>query len=85
MNAEVQPGRLDDTISFELDGQSVTALAGESLWDVARRQGTRRGFRICAMPISRDTRPMATAAPAWSRSRANGYSPHPASVLPGRA
>ena len=41
MNAEVQPGRLDDTISFELDGQSVTALAGESLWDVARRQGTR--------------------------------------------
>jgi len=27
-------------LAFELDGQSVTALAGESIWDVARRMGT---------------------------------------------
>ncbi len=31
---------MTDRIAFELDGKAVTAEAGETLWDVARRQGT---------------------------------------------
>lgn len=31
---------MNDRISFELDGKTVTAEAGQSIWDVAKREGT---------------------------------------------
>ncbi|MEO1470937.1 MAG: 2Fe-2S iron-sulfur cluster-binding protein, partial [Pseudomonadota bacterium] len=30
-----------ETIAFTLDGREVEALPGETLWDVAKREGTR--------------------------------------------
>ena len=32
---------MSNTITFTLDGQSVTAATGETIWEVALRQGTR--------------------------------------------
>ena len=34
------PGAIPGTIPFTLDGRAVTARPGESIWDVARREGT---------------------------------------------
>ena len=63
---------------LHLDGREVEAAPGESLWDVARREGTEIPH-LCHRP-SPATAPMAIAAPAWSRSRASGCSPPPASA-----
>ena len=31
---------MSDTVTFTLDGQQVTAKVDESLWEIAKRQGT---------------------------------------------
>jgi hypothetical protein len=54
-------------IKFKLDGKEVEARDGETI-------------RICAGATSRATAPTATAAPAWSRSRASGRWRPPASA-----
>jgi len=65
-------------IQFELDGRQVEAKAGETIWQVAKRQGGRS--RICAIRRRRTIGPTAIAAPAWSRSRASACWPRPASA-----
>ena len=32
---------MSDTIVFKLDGKDVTARSGETIWDVAKREGTK--------------------------------------------
>ncbi len=70
-------------ITFTLDGQEVTALPGETIWQAAQRLGTK--FRICAGCPSRATAPMAIAARAWSKSRASACLQLRASVIPSKA
>ena len=31
---------MSDTVTFTLDGRTVTAEAGETIWEVAKREGT---------------------------------------------
>ena len=70
---------MDDSITFTLDGREVSARArrehlggGEARWHPASRTS--------ATPTRRATAPTATAAPAWSRSRASGCWRPPASA-----
>ena len=69
---------MDDRITFTLDGREVSARPGESIWEVAKRPAP--ASRTSATPTRRATAPTATAAPAWSRSRASGCWPPPASA-----
>ncbi len=57
------------TIKFELDGQQVEARAGETIWQVAKRQGTEIPH-LCYSPAP-DYRPDGNCRAAWSRSRAS--------------
>ena len=54
IRAERAP-RNDQGSTFELDGKQVEAVPGETIWQVAKRQGTR--FRICATRPQPDYRP----------------------------
>ena len=56
-------------ITFELDGKPVEAEPGETIWQVAQRHGTKIPH-LCWHPRPAIA-PTATAAPAWSRSRAS--------------
>ena len=60
---------MTDAIKFTLDGREVEAQPGETIWQVAKRQGTLIPH-LCWLPEP-GYRAMATAAPAWSRSRAS--------------
>ena len=55
-----------------------TAEPGETIWQVARRQGIEIPHLCYA--LSRATVPTATAAPAWSRCKESAYSPLRASA-----
>ena len=57
--------RPSERIEFTLNGSTVAAAPGETIWQVAHREGSRS--RICATVPSPATVPTATAAPAWSR------------------
>ena len=69
---------MTDAITFTLDGREVEAQPGETIWQVASARAPTS--RICAGCPSPATGPMATAAPAWSRSRASACSRRPASA-----
>ncbi len=72
---------MSDAIRFTLDGREVTARPGETIWEVARREGTTHPASL-PQARGRATAPTATAAPAWSRSRASARSSPPASAHP---
>ena len=75
--------QMTDPIRFTLDGREVEAAAGR---DASGRSpsGTASRSRISAGCRSRATAPTATAAPAWSRSRASGCWPPRASAAGAR-
>ena len=64
---------------FTLDGREVEAAPGETIWQVAAAQRDRRS-RTSATRPSPAIGPTATAAPAWSRSRASACWPPRASA-----
>ncbi len=68
------------TITFTLDGRKVTAAAGETVWQVAQREGNtipHLGWRMRPAIA-----PTATAAPAWSRWKVSACWQLPACARP---
>jgi hypothetical protein len=64
---------MSDPITFTLDGAEVEAHPDETIWEVAKRLGIPLPH-LCHRE-SRAIGPTATAAPAWSRSRASACWP----------
>ena len=72
-----------EIIEFELDGVQVSAKPGETIWQVANREG--HEFRTYAIRRNPTIARMAIAVPAWWRSRASGCWRRPASAHPASA
>jgi hypothetical protein len=66
-------------IKFTLDGKEVEARDGETIWQVAKREGTSIPH-LCWQATRPATGPTAIAAPAWWRSRVSVCLPPPASA-----
>ena len=65
---------------FELDGKAVEAAPGETIWQVARREGVE--IRYLCLTLSRAIDRTAIAGGVCWKSRVSAFSRPPASARP---